>query len=258
MKLIKFILIVLYLLCHNIEISAYSAGITQKTRKHTPQGCAYCHTFDQNTTTGFFLGPDTVIVGSTTQFTITLTTLLPYGKFGVDIAAKTGTLGLLPNNDTLKIMNGELVHNRGGIYQHQITIPFTFTASSTPGIDSLYATANVGYVGKWNWIPEKRIIVIQGIGINNNSTPVSFTLAQNYPNPFNSQTKISYHLLSKNFVTLEIFDLRGKHITYLVNGIQKEGEHILRFDGSNLPSGVYFYTLSTGDFVETKKMLLIK
>lgn len=258
MKLLKFTLIGLYLFYHTIEIFAYSSGITQKTRKHTPQGCAYCHTFDQYTTTGFFSGPDTVIVGSTIQFTITLTTLLPYGKFGVDIAAKTGVLGLLPNNDTLKIMNGELVHNHGGIYQHQITIPFTFTAGSTPGIDSLYATANVGYVGKWNWIPEKRIVVIQGIGINNKSTPLSFTLAQNYPNPFNSQTKISYHLLKKNFVTLEILDLQGKHITYLVNKIQGEGEYILKFDGSNLSSGVYFYTLSTGNFVETKKMLLIK
>lgn len=258
MKLIKFILIGLCILSCTTEIFAYSSGITQKTRKHTPQGCAYCHTFDQYTTTGFFSGPDTVIVGSLTQFTITLTTLLPYGKFGVDIAAKIGTLSLVPNNDTLKLMNGELVHNRGGIYQHQITIPFMFTAGLTPGIDSLYATANVGYTGKWNWIPEKRIVVIQGIGINNNSTPVSFSLAQNYPNPFNSQTKILYRLLKSGFVTLRIFDLEGKHIAYLVNQVQKEGEYVLRFDGANLPSGVYFYTLSTDNFVETKKMLLIK
>jgi hypothetical protein len=258
MKQLNLILITLYLFCNSFDTFAYSSGITQKTRKHTPQGCAYCHTFDQYTTTGFFSGPDTIIVGSTTQFTITLTTTLPYGKFGVDIAAKVGTLGLVPNNDTLKIMNGELVHNNGGIYQHQITIPFTFTASSSPGIDSLYATANVGYTGKWNWIPEKRIIVIQGIGINNNSIPVFFTLVQNYPNPFNSQTKISYNLPKKDFVTLKIFDLQGRLVKTLINGIQSEGNHTLSFDGTTLTSGIYFYSLSAGEFAETKKMLLIK
>ncbi len=81
---------------------------------------------------------------------------------------------------------------------------------------------------------------------------------QNYPNPFNPSTIINYTLKEKEHVSLVVYDILGKEIARLVNGIQTEGEHSVSFDGSNLPSGIYVYRLMGTNFNISKKMLLIK
>jgi hypothetical protein len=98
------------------------------------------------------------------------------------------------------------------------------------------------------------------VGINNeNSTiPDKFSLSQNYPNPFNPSTNIKYQIANNKFVSLKIFDILGKEIVTLVNDKQSAGTYEVKWDGSNYPSGVYFYRLMAGDFSETKKMVLIK
>jgi len=106
------------------------------------------------------------------------------------------------------------------------------------------------------------------ISIKDISTPLpsSFSLFQNYPNPFNPTTSIKYqikklsspHALSGELVQLKIYDILGKVIETLVNEKQSPGTYEVTWDGSNYPSGVYFYKLTAGDFVETKKMILIK
>ena len=102
------------------------------------------------------------------------------------------------------------------------------------------------------------------VGINENSgiIPKDFILEQNYPNPFNPETKIKYQVpLRKGgsgVVMLKIFDITGKEIAILVNQKQNAGTYEVIFDGSNLPSGIYFYQLRVGTYSETKKMLLIK
>ncbi|MGC8652607.1 MAG: T9SS type A sorting domain-containing protein [Candidatus Kryptoniota bacterium] len=89
--------------------------------------------------------------------------------------------------------------------------------------------------------------------------PASYTLSQNYPNPFNPSTNIDYTLKSGGKVTLKVYDLLGREIATLVDGIQSAGEHTVRFDGTNLPSGIYIYVLSTPDGLKlTKKMALMK
>ncbi|UCH65699.1 MAG: M20/M25/M40 family metallo-hydrolase [Ignavibacterium sp.] len=88
--------------------------------------------------------------------------------------------------------------------------------------------------------------------------PNEFVLNQNYPNPFNPTTKISYSIASDAFVSLKVFDFLGKKVTALVNETKLAGTHEIAFDASNLPSGTYFYTLRAGDFISTKKMILIK
>lgn len=92
-----------------------------------------------------------------------------------------------------------------------------------------------------------------------NSQPAEeFRLDQNYPNPFNPATKISYELPVNGVVTLEVYDVLGREIQALVNGRQNAGNHTVTFDGSKLPSGVYFYQLKVGSFVSTQKMLMLK
>lgn len=96
-------------------------------------------------------------------------------------------------------------------------------------------------------------------GINNNTvTANDFLLKQNYPNPFNPETNISYELKQKAFVTLKVFDLSGKEVAVLVNGIKSSGSYNVKFSGADLSSGLYFYKLESGEFSEVKKMMLIK
>jgi hypothetical protein len=85
-----------------------------------------------------------------------------------------------------------------------------------------------------------------------------FILENNFPNPFNPQTKIKFHLPERSLVKLKVFDLLGKEIKTLVNEEKDTGYHEIVFDGSELPSGVYFYTLQTPKFSQTKKMVLLR
>ena len=107
----------------------------------------------------------------------------------------------------------------------------------------------------------------QIIGIQPVSTeiPNKFSLSQNYPNPFNPSTKIKFETPKESFAKIIVFDILGREITTTVNEELKPGTYEVDFDGSDLSSGVYYYQLSahqggstTGDFVETKKMILLK
>jgi Secretion system C-terminal sorting domain len=92
----------------------------------------------------------------------------------------------------------------------------------------------------------------------NNSIPKSYELAQNYPNPFNPSTNIKYSLPTESKVILKIYDLLGKEVTELVNSVQAAGVHIVNFNATKLTSGIYFYTISAGNFRQVKKMILLK
>ena len=88
--------------------------------------------------------------------------------------------------------------------------------------------------------------------------PSNFNLEQNYPNPFNPTTNIEYSISKASFVTLKIYDLLGREIATLVNEEKRAGSYKAKFNGSNLPSGIYFYKLQAGDYSSVKKMVLIK
>lgn len=85
-----------------------------------------------------------------------------------------------------------------------------------------------------------------------------FYLAQNYPNPFNPTTNIKYQVASIEKVSIKVYDILGREITTLVNEVKSPGTYEVKFDGSNLSSGTYFYRLSSGNFTQIKKMLLVK
>ena len=88
--------------------------------------------------------------------------------------------------------------------------------------------------------------------------PEFHVLCQNYPNPFNPSTTIRYGLLSRSQVIVTVFNTLGQNVSILMNGEQEAGYHEVRFDGSNLPSGVYFYRMQAGSHTETKKLLLVR
>src|SRR4030095_1026330 len=88
--------------------------------------------------------------------------------------------------------------------------------------------------------------------------PQDYFINQNYPNPFNPSTKIKFGLPENNNVKLTVYDVLGKEVSLLVNEFRQSGTYEIDFDGTNLPSGLYFYKLEAGEFTQTKKMLLIK
>lgn len=99
----------------------------------------------------------------------------------------------------------------------------------------------------------------QVTGVENDNNVVSnFSLNQNYPNPFNPSTSIKYTLAGQNNVSLRVYDMLGREVATLVNGVQTQGEHQVSFNASNLASGMYVYTLRAGNFTQSKKMLLMK
>jgi hypothetical protein len=108
----------------------------------------------------------------------------------------------------------------------------------------------------------KRDPIGNTIGIKNISSeiPSSYSLSQNYPNPFNPVTKIKFDISANSVgqTFLSVYDLLGREVATLVNEQLQPGTYEVTFDGSNLPSGVYFYRLSSGNYIETKKMLMIK
>jgi hypothetical protein len=88
--------------------------------------------------------------------------------------------------------------------------------------------------------------------------PLVFSLEQNYPNPFNPVTNIKFQIPVSEFVSLKIFDVLGNEVAVLVNEFKSAGIYRLSFNASELGSGVYFYKLISGSFIETKKMILMK
>jgi hypothetical protein len=88
--------------------------------------------------------------------------------------------------------------------------------------------------------------------------PIKFELFQNYPNPFNPSTTIQYEIPELSLVTMKVYDVLGNEVAILINEERLAGRYEVEFDGNSLTSGIYFFRLQAGSFVETKKMILIK
>ena len=120
----------------------------------------------------------------------------------------------------------------------------------------------------WNDLYEDGLIKIWAEGVQSadgvidinelDEIPTEYNLSQNYPNPFNPTTKIQYSIIEASHVKLSVYNSMGQEVMQLVNENQQIGKYIIDFNSKNLPSGVYFYRLQTGKFVNTKKMMLIK
>jgi hypothetical protein len=83
-------------------------------------------------------------------------------------------------------------------------------------------------------------------------------LAQNYPNPFNPITTIRFAVAGSGFVTLKVFDMLGQEVATLVNELKMPGSYIVQWDASTMPSGIYFYRLTAGAFVQTRKLIVTR
>ena len=103
-------------------------------------------------------------------------------------------------------------------------------------------------------------VEVTNVGINNiSSIAESYSLSQNYPDPFNPSTNINFTIPSSQNVNLKVYDILGNEVAGLLNNQRlSPGQYKIDFNASELTSGIYYYTLSTSDFVNTRKMLLLK
>lgn len=151
-------------------------------------------------------------------------------------------------------------HNSNGLYDAPpVDHAWRLELDNALGNDELNFAHNTNFTDI-QWPNASSVNQIQTDGL------VSYQLYQNYPNPFNPTTKIKFNLGSKEFVTLKVFNILGNEIAMLINSDLDAGSFEVEFsakggstsggDTYNLPSGVYFYTLSTENFSSTRKMLL--
>jgi Secretion system C-terminal sorting domain len=145
----------------------------------------------------------------------------------------------------------------GGYY----SLYMTYQKDTQPGSHAY----NDGAPLSRSWLVFRKVTDATLIGVNNNQQIVKeYRLFQNYPNPFNPSTRIDYNLVKNSLVTLKVYDILGREVKTLVNGVQSSGAHNIQLNASELPSGIYFYTIRATDqgsghtFTDTKKMILIK
>ena len=129
------------------------------------------------------------------------------------------------------------------------SIPSGYTV--LPSADTLALTANVAGI---NFV----LTGETGVEQSREALPKEFSLSQNYPNPFNPSTTISYQLPMQSHATLKVFDALGREVATLVNELQQAGAKTVEFHAEHIPSGVYFYRLTTGTFTETRKLVLLR
>ena len=138
---------------------------------------------------------------------------------------------------------------------NQATAHYLYYVDPIPGT-SLFAGGNsfdangMWYYNTYTWTLTT--------GVEDEIVVNDFTLEQNYPNPFNPSTSIKYTLAEQSPVSLKVYDVLGNEVATLINKEIQAGSHEVEFDASNLPSGIYFYTLNAGEFAQTRKMILLK
>jgi len=100
--------------------------------------------------------------------------------------------------------------------------------------------------------------IINDVKPIDNQIPTSFNISQNYPNPFNPNTNINFSIPEQSKVVIKVYDILGSEVATLVNEVKNAGNYNVDFNASNLASGMYVYTINAGDFVTSKKMMLLK
>ena len=145
----------------------------------------------------------------------------------------------------------------GGLNWRAQTNPAgTFSAIEFRGADTGYVAGSVGYDG----LLLKTHNGGGSVSVQNISSeiPASYSLGQNYPNPFNPITNVKFSIINSEQLKLIVFDIMGREVQTLVNERLQPGTYEVTFDGSMINSGVYFYQMVSGNYKETKRLLLLK
>ena len=236
-----------------------------------PPGCV-CHTFERDTSVILWVeGPDSLHIGETGYYIMYLTGG-PAEAGGYNVAGRFGKMELVDSfsvqdplalNELTQAFSLPFPTTNDTIYWN-----FGYTASdSSAEWDTIYSCA-ISLVwdsipdplDRWNFGPKFPVKILDPVtAISENEGNVSsFTLFQNYPNPFNPTTTIEFKIKNSEFISLKVYDGLGNEVATLVDKELAAGEYEFEFDGKNLTSGIYFYHLITKNYVQTRKMVLLK
>jgi hypothetical protein len=172
------------------------------------------------------------------------TTLLEVNNYGFLVLRNGAEIGFVKGSGTTTQPN-QYKYVDGSVPDGSYTYSLKqIDLDGTVHLLTLVALAQVGLTTK--------------VSATNDNVLASFALKQNYPNPFNPSTTIMFEVPKSSVVRLSVYDLLGREVSALLNERRDAGVHEVEFEGSNLASGVYFYRLQTGDFVQTKKLMILK
>lgn len=200
--------------------------------------------------------PDGTVLPSN-QWGPAVSSAYPLGCFYEDYEPASGNFDLDSHNGRFTVTP----EYPSGIYAYFITID----AQGNPEYPYIIGSTYYGEVVPGNVPPGGHVTITEPVtqyipvtGIENNSTSVEYNLYQNYPNPFNPETNIKFSISKSGLTTLKIYDITGKEISELMNEKLIPGSYAVKFSGSGLASGIYYYELSSGNSKQIKKMILVK
>ncbi|WP_337873397.1 T9SS type A sorting domain-containing protein [Ignavibacterium sp.] len=121
-------------------------------------------------------------------------------------------------------------------------------------IGTSFNSLNSSAIGFWNIYQQGKITSVE----NDEIIPDKFELRQNYPNPFNPSTSISFSIPNEELVSLKVYNSLGEEVAELINETKQAGNYEMNFNSVGLASGIYFYRIQAGSFIQTKKMTLLK
>jgi hypothetical protein len=173
-----------------------------------------------------------------------------------------GMIKIVYDNDAIVYVNRNNSNNwTVSVPQNRVIYSYNMKISGAMVQGNVYPGSSITIPAQCGWLavgPVCEECPDEEQPIERGGKKFTFRLSQNYPNPFNPMTTIKYSLAKREFVTIKIFDILGREIMLLENTFQDEGEYSVNFDGSKLASGMYFYQINAQDYINTKKMLLIK
>lgn len=246
-----------------VFVYARMNGITGRTLLNG-SGCT-CHGSSSTDVTVVINGPDDLETGQTATYTATISGGAGSAA-GINIAAAGATL--TPVSDNLQKFGNELTHSSPVAFSgNSVNFEFTVTAPEEDGELTLYATGNSvngnsGTSGDtWNHASNKPVTISAANSLfdqDPSASPLHFDLKQNYPNPFNPVTTIPFALDKRGYVSLKVYDVLGREIATVIDGIKDAGIYYITFDARNLNSGTYWYKLKSESGLLTRKMSVVK
>jgi hypothetical protein len=232
-------------------------------------GCV-CHTTERDTLVHVWVeGPDTLLVGQTGFYRMYMTGG-PAEAGGYNVAGRFGEMQLVDSfsvkhplapNELTQAFSLPFPTTQDTIYW-----AFGYTASDTSAAwDTIYS-CGLSLVwdsipdpfDRWNFGPKFPVKIETLTEADDNLIAGDFRLYQNYPNPFNPKTNLGFRIAEFGFVSLKVYDAIGNEVETIINEELNAGEYKVVFNAERLTSGIYFYKLNAGNFVKTKKMLLVK
>ena len=233
-------------------------------------GCV-CHTVERDTSVNIWVeGPESLYVGQSGMYKMFMAGG-PAEAGGYNVAGRFGEMVLV---DTFSFQHPLSMNELTQAFSlpfptTQDTIYWEFgykTTESSVEWDTIYSCglslvwdSIPDFHDRWNFGPKfpVKILSVTDAGESSNH-PGEFILYQNYPNPFNPSSRIKFQISDFGFVSLKVFDVLGNSIATLVNEEKPAGQYNVEFNATGLPSGIYYYRIEMNNYIETKKMLLLK